>query len=54
MNRRFIFKLAGAAGLTALIAGCTPIMTANEPDIAASAGQFTTLLADVQAAGLVG
>ena len=56
MNRRFIFKLAGAAGLTALIAGCTPMMTANEPDIvyiAASAGQFTTLVAAVQAAGLV-
>ena len=56
MNRRFIFKLAGAAGLTALIAGCTPLVTAHEPDIvdiAVSAGQFTTLVAAVQAAGLV-
>ncbi|WP_439136834.1 fasciclin domain-containing protein [Roseicyclus sp.] len=55
MNRRFILKLTGAAGLTALIAGCTPMMT-SEPDIvdiAASAGQFTTLVAAVQAAGLV-
>ena len=57
MNRRYALKFAGAAAMTALIAGCSPTMTQQRApdivDIAASAGQFTTLVAAVQAAGLV-
>ena len=57
MNRRYALKFAGAAAMAALIAGCSPTMTQQRApdivDIAASAGQFNTLVAAVQAAGLV-
>ena len=54
MNRRLALKLAGAAGLAALVAGCAPMATQPDiVDIAASSDQFSTLVAAVQAAGLV-
>jgi uncharacterized surface protein with fasciclin (FAS1) repeats len=57
MNRRYALKFAGAVAMTALIAGCSPMMTQQRApdivDVAASAGQFNTLVAAVQAAGLV-
>ncbi|PUB15560.1 fasciclin domain-containing protein [Yoonia sediminilitoris] len=55
MNRRFAFKTTFAAAAFAAIAACSPTME-KEPDIvdiAVSNGSFTTLVAAVQAAGLV-
>lgn len=54
MNRRTLFRLAGATSLAALVAACTP--TQKEPDIidiASSNEDFSTLVAAVSAAGLV-
>lgn len=54
MNRRTLFRLAGAASLVAIVAACTP--TPKEPDIvdiASSNEDFSTLVAAVSAAGLV-
>ena len=54
MNRRSLFRLAGAASLVAIVAACTP--TPKEPDIvdiASSNEDFSTLVAAVSAAGLV-
>ncbi|WP_300031320.1 fasciclin domain-containing protein [uncultured Roseobacter sp.] len=54
MNRRFALKSAIAAGALAAIAACTPADTGSDiVDIAAADGNFTTLVAAVQAAGLV-
>lgn len=53
MFRRHFITIAGLSGLT-LAAACAPI-TPTQPDIvdvAAGAGNFTTLVAAVQAAGL--
>jgi uncharacterized surface protein with fasciclin (FAS1) repeats len=53
MNRRSLLTLAAAGGALAL-AGCAPM--ASEPnivDIAAGDDRFTTLVAAIQAAGLV-
>jgi len=56
MNRRRVLTLgAGLAGATAL-AGCVPASSGGGSDIvdtAIAAGSFTTLVAAVQAAGLV-
>jgi uncharacterized surface protein with fasciclin (FAS1) repeats len=55
MNRRFALKSAILAVGVAAIAACTPMME-SEPDIvdiAASNGNFNTLVAAVTAAGLV-
>lgn len=54
MNRRTLFRFAGAASFVALIAACVPM--SSEPDIvdiAASDDRFSTLVAAVAAAGLV-
>ncbi len=54
MNRRSLFRVAGAASVVALIAACVPM--SSEPDIidiAAGNDQFSTLVAAVTAAGLV-
>ncbi|MDM7931881.1 fasciclin domain-containing protein [Tabrizicola sp.] len=54
MNRRTLFRVAGAVSVAALISACVPM--ASEPDIidiAASDDQFSTLVAAVTAAGLV-
>jgi uncharacterized surface protein with fasciclin (FAS1) repeats len=54
MNRRFALKSTIAAGLLTAISACTPADTGNDiVDIAAADGNFTTLVAAVQAAGLV-
>lgn len=53
MNRRFALKATIAAGAMAAIAACTPADTGSDiVDIAASNGNFNTLVAAVQAAGL--
>jgi len=54
MNRRTLFRIAGAVSIIALIAACVPM--SSEPDIvdiAAADDQFSTLVAAVTAAGLV-
>lgn len=54
MNRRTLFRLAGAVSVAPLIAACVP--APKEPDIidiAASNPDFSTLVAAVKAAGLV-
>lgn len=54
MNRRTLFRVAGAISAAALIAACVPAQT--EPDIvdiASSNDDFSTLVAAVSAAGLV-
>ncbi|WP_149588594.1 fasciclin domain-containing protein [Tabrizicola flagellatus] len=54
MNRRTLFRLAGAVSIASLIAACVP--APKEPDIidiAASNPDFSTLVAAVKAAGLV-
>ncbi len=54
MKRRFALKAAAAAGLLAAVAACAPMDTGNDiVDIAASNSDFSTLVAAVQAAGLV-
>ena len=53
MNRRSLFRAAGALSALALIAACVPAQT--EPDIidiASSNDDFSTLVAAVSAAGL--
>lgn len=53
MNRRFALKASIAAGALAIVSACTPADTGNDiVDIAASNGNFNTLVAAVQAAGL--
>lgn len=53
MNRRFALKATIAAGALAAISACTPADTGSDiVDIAASNGNFNTLVAAVQAAGL--
>jgi uncharacterized surface protein with fasciclin (FAS1) repeats len=54
MNRRALFRIAGAASVVALISACVPM--SSEPDIvdiASSNDDFSTLVAAVSAAGLV-
>jgi uncharacterized surface protein with fasciclin (FAS1) repeats len=54
MNRRTTFRLAAAASIAAIVAACAPMP--SEPDIvdiASQNDQFSTLVAAVQAAGLV-
>lgn len=54
MNRRTLFRLAGAVSVATLIAACVPAET--EPDIidiASANDDFSTLVAAVSAAGLV-
>ena len=55
MQRRFMFKTAAALGLAAIAAACAPMMDDGDDivDIAASNDDFSTLVAAVQAAGLV-
>lgn len=55
MNRRFVFKTAAALGVVAFAAACAPMMEDGDDivDIAASNEDFSTLVAAVQAAGLV-
>ena len=53
MNRRFALKSAAAAGLFALVAGCTTSGGNDIVDIASSNDDFSTLVAAVSAAGLV-
>ena len=52
MNRRFALKSAVAAGVIALVAGCS---TGGDDivEVASSSDQFSTLVAAVSAAGLV-
>jgi uncharacterized surface protein with fasciclin (FAS1) repeats len=53
MNRRFALKSAIAATALAAVTACAPANTGNDiVDIAASNGNFNTLVAAVQAAGL--
>ena len=53
MNRRFALKASIAAGALAIVSACTPADTGNDiVDIAASNGNFNTLVAAIQAAGL--
>ena len=53
MNRRFALKATIAAGALAIVSACSPANTGNDiVDIAASNGNFNTLVAAVQAAGL--
>lgn len=55
MERRTLFRGLAGVGLAAFLAACAP-MTAREPDIvdiAAGNPDFSTLVAAVQAAGLV-
>jgi uncharacterized surface protein with fasciclin (FAS1) repeats len=55
MNRRFALKSAIFAASVAVVAACTPMMEGDPDivDIAASNGNFNTLVAAVTAAGLV-
>ena len=56
MNRRNALKATVFAGAAALLAGCSGMMAGDEPDIvdiAAANDQFSTLVAAVDAAGLV-
>lgn len=55
MNRRFALKSAFFATAMAAVAACTPMMDDEQDivDIAASNGNFNTLVAAVTAAGLV-
>ena len=53
MNRRFALKSALFASGLAAVAACTPMTEPDIVDIAASNGNFNTLVAAVQAAGLV-
>lgn len=55
MNRRFAIKTFAALGVVAFAAACEPMMDDGDDiiDIAASNGDFSTLVAAVQAAGLV-
>jgi uncharacterized surface protein with fasciclin (FAS1) repeats len=54
MKRRFALKAAAAAGLLAAVAACAPMDKGDDiVDIAASNPNFSTLVAAVQAAGLV-
>ncbi|MBW4706611.1 fasciclin domain-containing protein [Roseobacter sp. YSTF-M11] len=53
MNRRFALKATVAAGLLAGLTACAPADQGSDiVDIAAANGNFTTLVAAVQAAGL--
>jgi len=53
MNRRFTLKACLAAGALAVVGACTPADQGSDiVDIAASNGNFNTLVAAVQAAGL--
>ena len=55
MNRRFTLKAAALAAVAGLAAACAPMMDDGDDivDIAASNDDFSTLVAAVQAAGLV-
>ncbi|MBS9716061.1 fasciclin domain-containing protein [Pseudohalocynthiibacter aestuariivivens] len=55
MNRRFALKATLFAGAAALITACAPMIDDGDDivDIAASNDDFSTLVAAVQAAGLV-
>lgn len=54
MNRRFALKSVAAIGFAALVAACAPMKSDPDiVDIAASNDDFSTLVAAVQAAGLV-
>ena len=54
MNRRFALKATAFAALAAVAAACTPMDSGDDiVDIAASNDDFSTLVAAVQAAGLV-
>ncbi len=56
MDRRTVLKLGVVAGGSALLSGCVAATATGEADIvdtAVAAGSFTTLVAAVQAAGLV-
>ena len=54
MNRRFALKTAILAAGVAVVTACTPMQSDPDiVDIAASNGNFNTLVAAVQAAGLV-
>ncbi len=55
MNRRFALKTVAALGATALLTACAPMSGGGDDivDIAVSKDEFSTLVAAVQAAGLV-
>ncbi len=54
MNRRFALKATAFAAIAAVAAACTPMDQGDDiVDIAASNDDFATLVAAVQAAGLV-
>lgn len=55
MNRRFAIKTVAALSIAAFAAACAPMMDDGDDivDIAASNDDFSTLVAAVQAAGLV-
>jgi uncharacterized surface protein with fasciclin (FAS1) repeats len=54
MNRRALFRMAGAASVVAFVAACVPAETDPDiVDIALSNDDFSTLVAAVSAAGLV-
>ncbi len=55
MNRRTVFKATAFAGMMAIVGACAPAMMADDDivDIAAANEDFSTLVAAVQAAGLV-
>ena len=54
MKRRFALKAMAAAGLMTAVAACAPMDTGDDiVDIAAGNEDFSTLVAAVQAAGLV-
>lgn len=55
MHRRFAIKTAAAVGFSALLAACAPMMDSGDDivDVAVSKDEFSTLVAAIQAAGLV-
>lgn len=55
MNRRFALKTVAALSVAAVVAACTPMMDDGDDivDIASSNPDFSTLVAAVQAAGLM-
>lgn len=55
MNRRTVLKAGAATGLLAAMGACAPSQTGNDiVDIASANPDFSTLVAAVSAAGLVG
>ncbi len=56
MNRRSAINTVSAIAISALVAGCAPLMDDGDDivDIAVSKDEFSTLVTAIEAAGLVG